>query len=316
MEKIILAGGSGFLGRALATHLEKAGYDVAILTRSAARADVYPREVHWDAQSLGPWTAELEGAAAVINLAGRSVDCRYTAKNRRAIMESRIHSTRVIGQAIAGAEQPPRLWLNASTATIYRYTFGPAWDEGGAIGATAEAKDTFSIEVARAWEDELNRARAGATRKVALRISMVLGTGKNSVFPVLMRLVRCGLGGKHGSGRQFVSWIDEVDFCRAIEWVKNREDLAGAINFSAPNPLTNSEMMRTLRETAGIPFGLPATPWMLEIGAFFLRTETELILKSRRVVPGRLLDSGFEFRFPDFRGAAEHTSKRMDKAAP
>jgi hypothetical protein len=209
----------------------------------------------------------------------------------------------VLGEAIARCASPPRVWLNSSTATIYRHTFGPAWDEAGEIGATPEAKDAFSVEVATAWEREFNAAPTPRTRKVALRSAMVLGHARNSVFPVLRRMTRLGLGGRMGSGRQFVSWIHQEDFCRAVEFLLERDDLSGVVNLAAPNPLPNADMMRLFRELCGVPIGLPATEWMLEVGAFLLHTETELIIKSRRVVPGRLLAAGFQFRFPEMRGA-------------
>jgi hypothetical protein len=247
----------------------------------------------------------LEGADALVNLAGVSVDCRYTEKNRRLIMDSRIDSTRVLGEAMARCGQPPRVWMNSSTATIYKHTYGAAWDETGEIGATAEAKDAFSIEVATAWERVFNEAKTPHTRKVALRSAMVMGHGRNSVFPVMRRMIRLGLGGQMGDGRQYMSWIHEVDFCRAIEWLIAHENVSGIVNLAAPKPVTNAEMMRTFREVCGMPFGLPAAKWMLEIGAVLLRTETELIIKSRRVVPGRLLREGFQFRFSEVRGALE-----------
>jgi uncharacterized protein len=247
----------------------------------------------------------LDGAEAVINLTGRTVNCRYNAKNRREIMDSRVNSTRAIGEAIAKCAQPPRVWLNASTATIYKHTFGPAHDENGEIGATCEAQDEFSIEVARAWERTLDEARTPGTRKVALRAAMVLGTGENSVFPMLRRLTCLGLGGRMGNGKQYVSWIHERDFCRAVEWIVAREEFVGAVNVAAPNPVTNAEMMQILREVVGAPLGigLPAAEWMLEAGAFFLRTEVELIIKSRRIVPRKLLQSGFEFELSTMRDA-------------
>jgi uncharacterized protein (TIGR01777 family) len=196
------------------------------------------------------------------------------------------------------------VWLNASSATIYRHTFGPAWDESGTdFAPTPAVKDQFSLEVIHPWERALREAPTPRTRKLALRTTMVLGHGRNSVFPVLCRLARLGLGGRMGSGEQFVSWLHEVDFCRAVEWLIEHNEISGAVNLAAPNPVTNTEMMRSFRELIGAPFGLPATEWMLEIGAVFLRTETELILKSRRVVPGRLLKSGFTFRFPTMREA-------------
>ena len=310
--KLILAGGSGFLGGELAKHFSALDWEIVVLTRSPkARTDA-AREVAWDAASLGDWTRELDGATAVVNLTGRSVDCRYTAKNRREIMDSRVNSTRVVGEAIARCTNPPRVWLNSSTATLYQHTFGKPHDESSReMDSATDAKDAFSVEVAQAWERALDEAKTPHTRKVALRTSMVLGLGRNSVFPVLRRLTKFGLGGRQGSGKQFVSWIHVEDFCRAIEWIIAHEDLSGPINQCAPNPLSNVEMMKQFREVCRIPIGLPATEWMLEIGAFFLRTETELIFKSRRVVPGSLMASGFEFRFPTFREAIQDLESQL-----
>ena len=307
-QRIILAGGSGFLGQVLAKHFLALGWEVVVLTRNPVVGRA-AREVVWDAATVGDWARELEGAAAVVNLTGRTVDCRYTAVNRRLILESRVNSTSALGEAIAQCAQPPPVWLNASSATIYRHTFGPAWDESGMdFTATPAVQDEFSLEVIHAWERALNaehgtRNAEPKTRKLALRTTMVLGHGRNSVFPVLCRLARFGLGGRMGNGEQFVSWLHEVDFCRAVEWLIQHEEISGPVNLAAPNPLPNAEMMRLFREAVGAPFGLPATEWMLEVGAFFLRTETELILKSRRVVPGKLLRSGFQFRFPTMREA-------------
>lgn len=307
--RIILAGGSGFTGRALSDYFAKRGHEIVVLTRSPKPGHGVVREVAWDGETPGAWAGELEGALAVINLAGRSVDCRYTEHNRRLILDSRVNSTRVLGQVIASCAQPPRVWLNSGTATIYRHSLDKAMDEvTGEFDATPAAKDVFSIQVARAWEQALNDACTPATRKVVLRTTMVLGRGRNSVYPVLCRLTRCGLGGRMASGNQYVSWIHEEDFCRAIEWIIAREDMSGPVNLAAPNPLPNRELMRTFRQVCGVPFGLPATKWMLEIGAFFLRTETELILKSRRAVPGKLTATGFQFRFPHLRDALENLS--------
>jgi uncharacterized protein (TIGR01777 family) len=311
-RRIVVAGGSGFLGRVLAAHFTKAGREVVILARNPKEPD----EVRWDAATLGPWARELEGADAVINLTGRTVNCRYNAANRRAIMDSRLHSTRVIGEAIRQCKEPPRVWLNASTATIYKHTFGPPHDEHGEIGATPEAHDAFSIEVAQAWERALDEAHVQDTRKVALRAAMILGHGENSVFPMLRRLTRVGLGGRMGGGRQYVSWIHERDFCRAIDWILEREEFAGVVNIAAPNPVTNAEMMQLLRQAVGAPFGLPAYEWMLHIGAFALRTEVELIIKSRRVIPKRLLDSGFRFEFPTMREAFAELTRRVPSESP
>jgi len=311
-KRVIIAGGSGFLGTVLAKYFNEDYSRVTILTRHPRERDDYVREIAWDGQTLGPWAKELDGAEIVINLTGRSVDCRYTAENRREILESRVFSTRVIGQAIAQCERPPDVWLNASTATVYKHTFGPPHDETSReMDSATDAKDAFSVEVAQAWEGALNEAQTPRTRKVALRTSMVLGLGRNSVFPVLRRLTKFGLGGRQGSGKQFVSWIHQEDYCRAINWIY-QERMDGPVNVCAPNPLPNAEMMRIFREVCHRPIGLPATEWMLEIGAFFMRTETELIFKSRRVVPGRLLKSGFTFLFPSFRDAAIDLEKRME----
>ncbi len=307
-RRIILAGGSGFLGAVLAHTFLASGNEVIILTRSPKKRSDAAREVFWDAEAPSEWAALLEGAHAVINLTGKSVDCRYTEKNRRAIIASRVNSTRAIGLAIARCTNPPTVWLNASSATLYKHTFDRAMDESGETGANAEAKDAFSIEVIRQWERALNEAVTPATRKIPLRITMVFGPDAG-VFPVLRRLARFGLGGKMGSGRQWVSWIHHEDFCRAVEWLLERNDLSGPVNLAAPTPLTNAEMMRLMRKSCGAPFGLPATEWMLEIGAFFLRTETELILKSRRVVPGKLLASGFQFHFPNLEDALRNLKR-------
>jgi uncharacterized protein len=296
-NRIILAGGSGFLGGVLAKHFCASGREVVVLTRTPKSTTNGVLEVAWDGETVGDWALELEGATALINLAGVSVNCRYTSRNRRLILDSRVNSTRILGEAIARCKRPPPVWLNSSTATIYKHNFGPAWNESGAIGGTPEAKDEFSVEVATAWERVFNEAETPHTRKVALRSAMVLGHGRNSVFPVLCNLVRCGLGGALAGGGQFVSWIHQADYCRAIEWLIAHEEMSGVVNLAAPAPVTNKEMTATLREVWHIQFGLPAPLWMLEMGAFFLRTETELIIKSRRVISTRLPKAGFQYRF-------------------
>lgn len=309
--KLILAGGSGFLGTELAHHFNVLGWDVVVLTRQPSQARAGTRDVAWDGETIGAWTRELAGALAVVNLAGRSVDCRYTPANRRIIIDSRVKPTRILGEAIARCERPPRIWLNASSATIYRHTLGAAWDESGTdFTPTPAVHDEFSLEVIHAWENAFNTATTPRTRKIALRTTLVLGHARNSVFPVLCRLARFGLGGRMGSGNQFVSWLHQADFCRALEWLIGHDNISGPVNLATPNPLPNRDMMRLFRELVGTPIGLPATEWMLEIGAFFLRTETELILKSRRVVPGKLLTSGFKFQFPEMRDALNDLVQR------
>ncbi len=312
--KIVIPGGSGQVGHLLARAFHKEGHEVIVLSRQPSMEAPW-RSAAWDPRTPGSWTAELEGADAVINLAGRSVNCRYTPENRRAIMDSRVDSTRVIGEAISRAANPPRLWLQASTATIYAHRHDAANDEATGIlgGGEPNAPDTwrFSIDVATAWERAV--AEAGPlprTRTVLLRSAVILSPDHGGIFDVLLRLVRCGLGGKAGVGRQYISWIHEADFIRAVCWLIEHEKISGPVNLASPHPLPNEEFMRALREAWGTRIGLPANAWMLEIGAFFLRTETELVLKSRRVVPGRLLEGGFGFQFPEWPVAARDLCAR------
>ena len=311
-NRIVVAGGSGFIGGLLTDNLVARDNDIVVLTRSPQETARSIRQVRWDGHSMGDWARELDGASALINLAGRSVNCRYNARNRREILESRVQSTKVLGDAIALSRQPPQVWLNASTATIYKHTFDRQMDEAtGEIGATPEAKDEFSIEVARAWEETLFEAPTPVTRKVALRTAMVFAASKGGVYRTLRGLTRWGLGGTIAGGRQFISWIHEVDFCRSVEWLINRDDFSGPVNVASPNPIPQREMMRIIRRECGVPFGLPATRGMLEVAAFVHRTEAELILKSRRVVPSRLLAEGFQFRFPRMEDAVREIEDRL-----
>ena len=268
-------------------------------------------------ETIGNWTSVIDGADVVINLAGRSVNCRYTPANRRAIMESRTKSTLVIGQAIARAANPPRVWLQASTATIYAHRYDQPNNEAAGIvgGGEPEAPDTwaFSIDVATSWERAANDANTPNTRRVLMRSAIILSPDQGGIFDVLLSLTRRGLGGTNGDGRQYISWIHDRDFVRAVYWLIEH-DVDGPVNLASPNPLPNAEFMRTLRRAWGAPFGLPATRWMLEIGAVFMRTETELILKSRRVVPGRLADAGFALDFPMWADAAGDLCARRRNA--
>lgn len=309
--KIVLPGGSGQVGTLLARRFQRDGHEVVVLSRAPRKADW--KTVPWDASTPGPWAAEIDGADVVVNLAGRNVNCRYTPENRRLIKESRVNSTRAVGEAISRGLRPPKAWLQASTATIYAHTYGAAHDENGEIGGKEPGVPEtwrFSIDVATSWERALDEARTPNTRKVKLRSAMTMSRDRGGVFDTLLRLVRFGLGGRAGDGRQYVSWIHEEDFVRAIYWLIEREDIHGAVNLCAPEPLPNAEFMRVLREAWGIRIGLPAAKWMLEIGARVIRTETELILKSRRVAPGRLLREGFQFRFADWRPAARELCGR------
>lgn len=290
---------------------------MVVLSRGAAAGTGW-RVVPWDGRTLGDWAAEIDGADVVINLAGRSVNCRYHTKNRREIMDSRLDSTRIIGRAIAQAARLPAIWLQASTATIYAHRFDAPNDEATGIlgGNEPDAPDTwrFSIEVATAWEWACDEAVTPGRRKVLMRSAMVMSPDRGGIFDTLYRLVRRGLGGPAASGRQYVSWVHDRDFITAVRFLIARNDLAGPVNIASPNPIPYAEFMRILRRAAGVPIGLPATRWMLEIGAFLMRTDTELLLKSRRVVPGRLLAAGFGFAFPDWPTAAADLCRRRRTA--
>lgn len=311
--KIVIPGGSGQVGTVLARDFHAKGYEVVVLSRTASDKFDW-RVVRWDAKNLGEWTAEFEGADVVINLAGRVVNCRYNAENRREIMDSRVDSTKAVGEAILKAKIPPRVWLQASTATIYAHRFDVPNDElTGIIGGDEKgAPDTwnFSIDVAKNWEKTANEFDLPKTRLVLMRSAMTMSPDRDGIFDVMLGLVRKGLGGTAGDGWQYISWIHDQDFIRAVDWLIEREELSGAVNISSPNPLPNKEFMRIFREAWGTKIGLPATELMLEIGAFLMRTETELILKSRRVVPTRLLESGFEFEFPEWQNAARDLCRR------
>jgi hypothetical protein len=313
--RIVLPGGSGQVGTIVARYFHSQGHDVVVFARTVNRAPW--RTVPWDGKALGPWTNELENADIVINLAGRNVNCRYSEANRREIKESRVRTTRLIGEAISQLSRPPRIWMNASTATIYRHAYDRAMDEAtGEIGGhehDAPSSWRFSIEVAASWEEAFFSSLTPGTRKIALRSAMVMSPDLDSIFDVLLRLVRFRLGGASGSGKQFVSWIHDRDFLRAIEYLIAHNDLDGAINIASPNPIPNAEFMAVLRKAWGTRIGLPASAWMLELGAVFLRTETELILKSRRVIPGRLLAHGFKFDFPTWNSAARDLVERGRK---
>ena len=300
----------------LARHLAAAGHQVVILSRRPATGPF--RTVMWDGESLGAWQREIDGCDVVINLAGRSVNCRYSQAARDEIMQSRVRSTRVVGRAIANAGRRPRVWLQASTATIYSHRFDAPNDEHtGAIGgdeSNAPAAWQFSIDVARAWEETFNHITTPQTRKVLLRSAMTLSPDAGGVFDTLLRLARLGLGGRAGDGHQFMSWVHEQDFLAAVGFLIARDDLSGAVNVASPNPMPNADFMRILRQSCGVPFGLPASRLMLEVGAALMKTETELVLKSRRVVPARLLQHGFQFAFADWPTAARDLCARWKLA--
>ena len=309
--KIVIPGGTGQVGHVLASALALRGDEVVVLSRGG-KSDA--RTVEWDGRTLGPWASEIDGADAVINLAGRSVNCRYTEANLRAMMDSRVDSTRAVGLAIEKATRPPSVWLQMSTATIYAHRFDAPNDEAtGRIGGDEPEVPSYwknSIDIAKAWESAQQAASTPHTRKVALRTAMVMSPSRGGIFDVLLGLTRAGLGGPIAGGRQFVSWIHDRDFIRAVELLIARDDIEGAVNLAAPAPLPQRAFMAALRDAWGTPIGLPATKWMVAIGAFFLRTDTELTLKSRRVVPRRLLDAGFRFDFPEWPRAVEDVVER------
>ena len=310
--KIIIPGGTGQVGTMLARAFHRDGHEVVVFGRGMPKAALW-RVKQWSLASPDGWAEELDGTDVLINLAGRSVNCRYTPKNRREIFDSRVNSVRVLGEGIQGLNKPPRVWLQMSTATIYAHTYGASNDEGGPIGGNEPtAPDTwrFSIDVATAWEKAFDEVAAPATRKVKLRSAVVMSPDRGGIFATLLGLVRFGLGGIAGDGRQYVSWIHERDFVRAVYFLIERDDLEGVVNLAAPNPEPNREFMAHLRQALGTRIGLPATKWMLEMGAIFLRTETELILKSRRVIPGRLLRAGFRFAYPEWEAAAQELCER------
>ncbi|MBD3583694.1 TIGR01777 family oxidoreductase [Flavobacterium selenitireducens] len=288
MKKMIIAAGTGFLGNVLIEHFKKSCEQIVILTRGKSKVDGHIRYVNWDARKMTGWETELENADVLINLAGKSVDCRYTDANKKEIFDSRIDSTSVLNLAVRTCANPPQHWLNSSTATIYSHSLDKQMDETyGEIGTD------FSMDVAKAWEAEFFSVETPKTLKTAMRTSIVLGK-KGGALPPLKKLARFGFGGKQGSGRQFISWIHEKDFARAVEFCITQK-LGGCVNVVAPEPIRNALFMRTLRTVLGVAAGVPVGKKMLEFGANIMGTETELILKSRNVVPKRLNDSGFRF---------------------
>ena len=298
--KVIIPGGSGFIGKFMSDFFKEKNYEVVILTRRKAKEENGIRYLNWDGKTFGDWAKEFEKAKLVLNLAGKSVDCRYNATNKKLITDSRVDSTAVVGKAIQNCNIPPKVWMNMSTSTIYEHTVeGKANDEyDGIIG------DDFSMGVAKAWERTFHDYPTPFTRKIILRTSIVLGKNGGAVKE-LLPLVKFGLGGKNGSGKQYVSWVYEEDMKRMIYFLLKNDNCQGNYNIVSPNPIRNADFMKKIRNAMGVPFGLPATEWMIKIGTFFMRTESELVLKSRKVVPRRLLEDGFEFQYDDLDKALE-----------
>jgi hypothetical protein len=296
MKRMVIAGGTGFLGSILLQRFRDE-YEVVVLTRGASHKKDKLSYVNWDGVSSGPWTSQIEGAEVVINLNGKSVDCRYTPKNKALIYSTRLESTAALGRAIQQAKVPPRLWINASSATIYRHSMDKEMDE-----YTGDIGTGFSVDVCQKWEGTFNALNLPSTRKVLLRTGIVLGKNGGPLKP-LKRLAQFGFGGKHGPGDQYFSWLHESDFAEIVSFLIQNDTCTGAYNVTAPVPMQNREVMKALRKAMGIQFGLPISTGLLEFGAALIGTETELVLKSRRVVPKRLLEDGYEFNFENIQGA-------------
>lgn len=308
--RIVIPGGRGQVGRMLRRGLEAAGHEVVVLSR---RADPARRIVAWDGRSLGPWVSEIDGADAVINLTGRSVNCRYTEANLLEMMSSRVDSAKVIGEAIAACESPPPVWLQASTATIYTHNFGPAHDEDGELGGHEPGVPRYwarSTDIAKSWEAHCLAAPTPHTRKVLLRSSYIMSADADGIFDVLNWLVSHGLGGPVVGGRQKVSWIHEHDLVRAILLLIADERFEGPVNLAAPNPLSHREVMGVLRDKRGVRFGLPISHWMALVGAVYLQTDVELIEKSRCVVSRKLAEADFTFEYAHWEAAVDELLTR------
>ncbi|WP_345158198.1 TIGR01777 family oxidoreductase [Flavobacterium ginsengisoli] len=292
MNKLIIAAGTGFLGQVLIHHFRDKFEEIVILTRGKSNTIDGIKYVNWNARTFTGWEKELENASVLINLAGKSVDCRYTKKNKKEILWSRIESTKILNKAVLNCKNPPKHWLNSSTATIYRFSLDKQMDEvDGEIG------NDFSINVALSWEKAFFKTETPKTLKTALRTSIVLGKNGGAFVP-LKTLAKIGFGGKQGNGNQFVSWIHEEDFANAVDFIIEKE-MTGVINVVSPTPIRNVDFMEKLRKAVGFPFGIPLSKFFLEIGSFIIRTETELVLKSRNVIPKRLWENGFQFKFGD-----------------
>lgn len=299
-NRIVLAGGSGFLGAGLAPELFARGHEVVVLTRGRAApgGDARIRYVEWDARTPGEWASELDGAAAVVNLVGRSVDCRKTPANKKVILASRVDSVRALAAACARCDRPPPVWVQSGTAHIYGDTGDEILDDGSPIG------QGFAPEVGTAWERALDEAHVPGCRKVVLRISFVLGRN-GGALKTLARLTRWGLGGRAGTGRQYISWIHQADVNAVILRALSHPEMTGPYVTTAPEPVTNEEFMRQLRTALHRPWSPPVPEPVVRLGAWLMRTDPELALLGRRCVPTRLLNEGFVFQFPRLGGALQ-----------
>ncbi|PXY43965.1 TIGR01777 family oxidoreductase [Flavobacterium hydrophilum] len=299
MSKLIIAAGTGFLGQVLVNYFKDKFEEIVILTRGNTKTIDGIKYVNWNTRTFSGWEKELENADVLINMAGKSVDCRYTEKNKKEILLSRIQSTKILNKAVLNCQNPPKHWLNSSTSTIYRFSLDKEMDEtNGEIG------NDFSINVALSWEKAFFKTETPNTLKTALRTSIVLGKNGGAFIP-LKTLANFGFGGTQGKGNQFVSWIHEEDFARAVDFVMEKE-MTGVVNVVSPKPIRNVDFMQKLRKAVGFPFGIPLNTFLLEIGSFMIRTQPELVLKSRNVIPKKLLENGFEFKFGDIDSTFEN----------
>jgi uncharacterized protein len=299
MQKLIITAGTGFLGQVLVNHFAAIFDEIIILTRGKSELKNNIKYVHWDAKTLTGWETELENADVLINLAGKSVDCRYTPENKKEILDSRIDSTAILNEAVLGCKNAPKHWLNSSTSTIYRFSLDKQMTE-----ETGEIGDDFSMNVAKTWEKTFFEVQTKRTLKTALRTSIVLGKNGGAFLP-LKALAKIGFGGKQGKGNQFISWIHEKDFARAIEHIIQKE-MTGVVNIVSPKPISNQNFMQTLRKTLHMPFGIPIPEILLKMGAKVIKTETELVLKSRNAIPQRLQENGFTFQFDTLEKALQN----------
>lgn len=298
MKKLIIAAGTGFLGQVLVNHFKDKFEEIIILTRGKSETKNNIRYIKWNAKTFSGWEKELENADVLINLAGKSVDCRYTEENKKEILDSRLESTHILNLAVQQCENPPKHWLNSSTATIYRHSLDKEMDEeNGEIG------NDFSMNVAKSWEKVFFEIQTPHTKKTALRTSIVLGKNGGAYLP-LKNLTKVGFGGKQGKGNQFISWIHEKDFARAVAFIIEKE-LTGVLNIVSPQPIRNMLFMKTLRKSLGVPTGIPISEKLLKFGAKMIGTETELVLKSRNVIPKRLTENGYTFEFGELKKALE-----------
>lgn len=303
MQKLVIAAGTGFLGQILVNHFSDVFQEIIILTRGKSKIKNRVKYVNWDAKTLTGWEKVLENADVLINLAGKSVDCRYTPENKKEILDSRIDSTAILNEAVLGCINAPKHWLNSSTSTIYRFSLDKQMDE-----TTGEIGDDFSMNVAKTWEKTFFEVETRRTLKTALRTSIVLGKNGGAFIPI-KTLAKIGFGGKQGNGNQYISWIHEKDFALAISFIIQKQ-ITGIVNIVSPKPIANQDFMATLRKIIKMPIGIPIPEFLLKIGAKFIKTETELVLKSRNVIPKRLQENGFQFEYDTLEKAIKNLTSK------